>query len=633
VLVPLLIPAKQVRDTVTAEIQSVTGLSPLLRGKTSVSLFPSPTVTFADMVLGDNADGEPPFAAERLTAQLRLLPLFVGRIEIADLLLVEPRIHIEFDGDGRSNWSRLIDSLSRSLKPGAARTGEVLSFSQVRISEGTIRLRDRLRRIDETFTDVALSLAWPSLTHSFGTTGRLAWRGEPVDVTLSVSDLYAALTGDNAGVKLRFAAAPMNFAFDGSVSYRPALRIQGALAADSPSFRNALRWAGQKPLPGGGFGPFALKAKANILGNTVSLPSVNIELDGNAAEGVLGLVMSPRPVLQGTLAAEELDLSRYVSVARLLRHSERDWSRTPIVLDALGALDLDVRLSAGRVTVMGARLGRTAIASNLRNGVLAVTIGESQAFGGILRGAVGLGKGAAGAELKAQLQFNDVDLESCLGEFFAIRRLEGKGNLALNVEGSGTSLFDITRTLNGEASLAARQGALSGLNIEQALRRFERQPLSGGSELRSGQTPFDKLSIVVKFAQGIATVEQVQFESPRVRLAVAGSASIPARDLNLKGIASLIAGGAADRAGAFQLPFVVQGRWDDPVMLPDAESLIRHSRAAGPLLDAVKGRSARDLVRSAIDQLTRGAAPAAPAKPGIVAPTASNPAPQAPAPR
>jgi AsmA protein len=282
---------------------------------------------------------------------------------------------------------------------------------------------------------------------------------------------------------------------------------------------------------------------------------------------------------------------------------------------------------------MGARLGRTAIASNLRNGVLAVTIGEAQAFGGILRGAVGLGKGAAGAELKAQLQFNDVDLESCLGEFFAIRRLEGKGNLALNVEGSGTSLFDITRTLSGEASLAARQGALSGLNIEQALRRFERQPLSGGSELRSGQTPFDKLSIVVKFAQGIATVEQVQFESPRVRLAVAGSASIPARDLNLKGIASLIAGGPADRGGAFQLPFVVQGRWDDPIMLPDAESLIRHSRAAGPLLDAVKGRSARDLVRSAIDQLTRGAAPAAPAKPGIVAPTASSPAPQAPAPR
>jgi AsmA protein len=61
-----------------------------------------------------------------------------------------------------------------------------------------------------------------------------------------------------------------------------------------------------------------------------------------------------------------------------------------------------------------------------------------------------------------------------------------------------------------------------------------------------------------------------------------------------------------DRAAAFELPFVVQGRWDDPIMLPDAQSLIRHSRATAPLLDALKGRTARDLVRSAIDQINRG---------------------------
>ena len=33
---------------------------------------------------------------------------------------------------------------------------------------------------------------------------------------------------------------------------------------------------------------------------------------------------------------------------------------------------------------------------------------------------------------------------------------------------------------------------------------------------------------------------------------------------------------------------MVQGPWDDPLMLPDAQILIKRSGAAAPLLDAVK---------------------------------------------
>jgi AsmA protein len=114
----------------------------------------------------------------------------------------------------------------------------------------------------------------------------------------------------------------------------------------------------------------------------------------------------------------------------------------------------------------------------------------------------------------------------------------------------------------------------------------------------------------------------VKLESGSVRLALAGFASIPARDLDLKGTASLVSSSKDAAVAGFELPFLVQGRWDDPVMLPDVQSLIRRSGAAAPLLDAVRGGRARDAVRSAIEQLTRGAEP-----PQAVAP-ASSPAPQ-----
>jgi AsmA protein len=68
---------------------------------------------------------------------------------------------------------------------------------------------------------------------------------------------------------------------------------------------------------------------------------------------------------------------------------------------------------------------------------------------------------------------------------------------------------------------------------------------------------------------------------------------------------------APPRQGAtpFELPFIVQGSWDDPIMLPDPEALIRRSGAAAPLSRALQERNARDSVRRAIERLTGGTPP------------------------
>jgi AsmA protein len=104
-----------------------------------------------------------------------------------------------------------------------------------------------------------------------------------------------------------------------------------------------------------------------------------------------------------------------------------------------------------------------------------------------------------------------------------------------------------------------------------------------------------------------------------VKLAVGGQASVPTRDLDLKGVATLVSTANAD---TFDLPFVVQGPWDDPIMLPDAQALIRRSGAAAPLLDAAKTHNASDAVRAVIDQLltSPSGAPQAPVSPASTTP-------------
>jgi AsmA protein len=297
---------------------------------------------------------------------------------------------------------------------------------------------------------------------------------------------------------------------------------------------------------------------------------------------------------------------------QVLSAGEREWSRLPIRLEGLDGIDFDLRLSAARVMLAESRIGRTALTANLRAGRFALTIGESQAFDGVVKGMIGIADGGNGADMKANLQFTGVDLEKCLNVVLGLHKMEGRGDVTLTLDASGKDVFDLARSLNGTGSLVARNGALVGVNVEQLLRRLERRPLSGGGDFRNGRTPFEKLAVVVKIEGGNARVEDVKLEGSAVRLALDGSASIPGRALDLKGTATLIGASAKDN-GEFALPFVVRGSWEDPVMLPDADSLIRRSGAAAPLWEAVRGGRARDAVRSAIEQLTRGreAAPSA----------------------
>ncbi|MGA8076052.1 MAG: AsmA family protein [Xanthobacteraceae bacterium] len=615
-----LIPAASVRNAVKAEIHAVTGLDPLLGDDVSLSLFPSGTVRFRNVLLGNDRTGEPAVAADELTARLRYFPLLAGRIEIADVTLVRPVINVDFSSDGQSNWSGLIVALAHALAPNPGRTA---SFSEIDIQNGTVVVHDAGKNATERLENVNFQVAWPAISRSFGANGHFTWNDEPVEASLTLSDFLAALTGNRSGVKLRLSSAPLQLAFDGGATDQPTLKLDGTVDVEAPSLRDALHWAGKSEVPFGGFGRFALRAQSDIGGGMASLSNVNVELDGNTAEGALTLAIDGHSQVQGTLAADALDLTPYVSGVRLLARDENRWNRLPIALNGFNDFNLDLRLSAASVKIANARLGRTAIGATMRDGKLDITVGEAQAFGGSAKGSLDLGSAENGVAVSSNMQFLDVDLETCLSQIFGMHRVQGRGNLAFNLSGSGESVLAMTHALNGTATLKAQSGALTGIDVEQLLRRLERRPLSGNGDFRQGRTPFDQLVVSLKVDNGLVSVADMHVDGPSVKLAVGGQASVPTRDLDLKGVARLVSNATSDE---FDLPFVVQGPWDDPMMLPDPQSLIRHSGAAAPLLNAAKSYNASDAVRSVIDQLLANPSPpaaSAPAATPAMAPAAA----------
>jgi AsmA protein len=599
VLASYLISPQAAGDAVLNEIKTATGFEPKLRGPVSLSLFPTPQLTLDDVTLAASERTDSPLRVEQLVAHVRWLPLLTGRFEVADVTLDRPTIAVRFDDDGYTNWSPLIDTLARTVRSGGE-GAPTLSFSEIRIANGDVIIKGASGSSKETLDHVDLSLAWPAIAKSFAATGRITWRDERLDVGLSIGDFPAALVGDDSGVRLRIGGTLLKLAYDGIVGYRPNLRLDGTLAADTASLRNAMSWVSGRSVSGSGLGRFALKARTHMIGGNLSLSNLNIELDGNVAEGVLSISTRGRPMLQGTLAVDTLDLTPYGSL-RLRESDGREWNSSPIALDWFDAIDFDLRLSATRVIAAQTRLQRTAVAASLRNGRFAVTLGESRGFNGTINGSLALTKTDDGAQLRSQLRMTNIDLDTCLADLFGIRRLEGKGNLLVTLDGQGKSIMAMTRTLSGSVSLTAAKGVLTGFDIEQLLRRLERRPLGGSADFRTGRTPFQALDIGLKITQGTATVEQVHFDGTAVKLVISGTATIPTRDLDLTGTATLIA--TSDTPPPFELPFFVQGNWDDPIMLPDTQALIRRSGAAAPLLNAVTDQRARNALRSALDQL------------------------------
>ena len=609
------------REAVEAQIRAVTGLDLVVKGNIDISVFPGSYVSFHDVGLKGGGTADPALAVDVLTANLRLLPLLLQRFQIADVMMLRPHIHVVREADGTSNWTPFIQTIARAMKPGA---DNQVSFSEIRIQDGVLAYEDAANHVTEALDDIDLSLAWPSISRSFAATGQFDWRGERVDGSISASDFVAALSGDRSGLKARLASAPLKLAFDGTVADRTSMMMEGTLTIDSASLRNALRWMGQAPPGSGGFGRFALKARANVVGASIALTNVNVELDGNVAEGVMTYSNNGRQTLQATLAAGALDFTPYISTFRLLASGAHDWNRQLFDLNSLSSTDLDMRLSAARVTVGSTRLGRTALGANLRGGALALSVGEAQMYGGIARGSFGVARADTVADVKAQFQFTDVDLQACASELFGVNKLSGRGNLNVSLQASGSSPFGLAQSLDGTANLTGHDGAIAGINVEQLLKRLERRPLSGAGNFRSGSTPYDTLTVALKFSGGTATADDIRVEGPAARLTLTGTASVPAREYDLKGVASLVS--APNGAPGFELPFVVQGPWDDPLIFPDPESLIRRSPASQPLLDAVKDRKTRDAVQSVLEHLSVGgkkpAAPAAAAPPPATAETA-----------
>lgn len=573
VAAPKLASEDRLRAEALAALGDIGGVAPRIGGKVGFVVLPWPAIEIEELSLGKEALATLSVPHARIV--LDIMPLLTGQVRPERIDLDEPELAI---ADGAFPDASPLGALVGQLgtDPHSAKLRLSGGRLLLRRGEGTLTL---LRQVDG---DIAMRGGRDLVAE-----GGADWRGQRLDGRLRVGDLAALAQGQAARARLSVSSPLFALKFDGTAKFAGAPVAEGSIDLSSAKLRDLLSWLDIDPPTQEGFGPFSLQAHTLLEPGNAAVSDARIELDGNRGEG--GFTVRDelsRIVVQGSFASGTLDLSPYGRLA-ISGPDGREWSRTPIDLGMLKTVDLDLRLSVGEVRAGDSSIDRVAASAFLKGGRLALTVGEAEAWNGTFRASANIAPAANGAtDIRVELAGTDVDLEASLGDLFQLERLQGTGTFRVALGGSGESISEIAGNLSGTLALNAAPGAILGIDVARVLGRLESRPLSGGGSLRGGRTPFETLDGKATVAEGVAHIEELTVESPEVRITLGGDISIGRRDLDLKGTASLMPASVAGAVASpgFELPFVAQGPWESPFLLPDPQALIRRSGAARPLL-------------------------------------------------
>ncbi len=480
--------------------------------------------------------------------------------------------------------------------------------SQVTLSGGSLNTQSGGQNHELKGIDLALGVT--SLAGPLSAKGGLAWNGEPLKFDGTLSTLKELADARPVAVKLTVNGRPLTASYDGSVAYAGNASANGQLSLKTPSVRTLATWAGTALPEGPGFGPLDLTSKVALQDGLYAFTGARLSLDGETATGDITVQTSTaRPAVKANLKLTGLDLNKYiadlsapqtvpkkVSVPRetgatpaaavsakmpqVRGYTQRGgWSQEPYDLAALGLVDVDARLSIGRLLYKKIKVGQSVVQVGLKNRVLKTDFTQVQLYKGQGKGVVSVNATApAKPQIATNLAFTGVDSLSLLKDAADLDWLSGKGNLTVNVAGQGATQRALIDSLAGKASLRFLDGAIVGVNIPGLFRNVTQGKLGGLSSSPAEKTDFSELSSNWTIAGGIAQNQDLQLLSPLLRVTGAGKVMLGARQIDYmlrpKVVANLAGQGGNQGLSGIEIPVRVHGSWEKPKFSPDLKGIL-----------------------------------------------------------
>jgi AsmA protein len=533
----MLIPADVYRVPIEQAGEAATGRALRLRGPLGFTLYPEIGISVSDVTFANAPGARDAEMASigRMIVGVRLMPLLSRRVEVTQLVLEKPVVHIEVAKDGTGNW------VFATAKPEAPKEGGAaasFSLSNLRVRDGTFTYFDARTGKAQELDNVDLTIATTSLDQPFSVTGGANYKGHKLDMTGKLGNLGAALKQTETPASFSVSSDIVKMNLDGNVGGKTT--ASGKLHLEMPSLRQFANWFEVSLPPGKGLGTMSLDATVAMELRTFSASGIKLALDGMNVTGDFSLMTGgARPALAGKLAVDRLDLNTYMpaqtagdkQAAAKPASAAEGWSDTPISFDILKTIDADLGLSVGRLLLSNIDVRKAQMTVALKGGVLNSNLQSIVLYQGMGKGSLVVDASESTPTIKNTLSVNGLQVEQFLTAFLGINRIAGTGNVNFDVAGQGASPKAIIASLGGKGEIAFRDGMIKGVDLASVARTVQ-SALTGASVGEHASTDFAELGGTFTMSKGVMTNNDFHLLNPFVRMSGNGTVDLASRSLD-----------------------------------------------------------------------------------------------------
>jgi AsmA protein len=507
-------------------VKEKTGRTLAVEGKIGLSLFPSLGVEVGKTSLSERNSDKTFARIDEVKVSLAVLPLLSRQVVIDRVTLSGLNVDLVQDKSGKTNFA---DLAGAGGPPAPAKTPETKGAPKaapVQINIAGIEVRSSSASWRDEATGSRYKATIDKLETgriASGVPGKLAFAAR-VEATQPKADYKVDLSGT---YRLNF--EKRSFALSGME-----LKVSDASDAKKP--------------------PLTLTG--------------DVEFD-----------TSPQAI-RFTLAADQVNLDRYLpppEKAPAGRGAPPAPAKPeePIDLSGLKGLNLKGDLKIDQLVASNVKLEKVHLGVKAAGGKVDAEPLTADLYQGKLNGAASVNANDNHFALKADLA--GVAAGPLLKDALNNDMLEGKGNVALDIQTAGNTVTAMKRALAGTAKLSVKDGALKGINLDEMIRKVKKLPPQSSSQ----RTDLSDLTATFVIKNGVAHNDDLSAKAPLVRLSGAGDVNIGANALDYLAKVSVVSsptgqGGKelADLNGK-TLPVKIDGPLDAPQFHPDFNALLK----------------------------------------------------------
>lgn len=647
------------RDEIAAQVEKATGRELSIEGDLSLSVFPWLAVEVGRTRLANAPGfGEQPFASfERAELSVRLMPLILSQeLAVGTATLDSLVLNLAVAEDGSNNWEDLAAAEESPAEPETAEAGAPqLDIQGIAVENATINYRDAQGGSAYAISGLSLTTGRIAGGAPFDFDAEFDFTADPGELgghlgiagTATIGEDFARYAVENlevAGQLSGIAEQPAELALSAPAialdtneetvspgtleltfldvqasadiapfSYAGTPQPKASLRVQPFSLKGLLQAMGSEPpvtADPAALTRVSFNAEAAVGEEAIALTSLALQLDDTTLQGTVSWPMTEQGVIRFDLAADNINLDRYMAPGGTPAEAETgsNTDEIEIPVEMIRAFQAVGSATLAQATLTGMVFENLEVGVNNVGGKLRLHPLSAELFEGTYSGDVRVDASGEVPSISVDEKVEGVSLTPLARAMFEQENISGTIAGTFQLSGRGANVGEIKSDLDGKMTFQLADGAWEGTDVWYQLRAaralFRKQPPP--EQEGPPRTEFSSVVATGTVEDGLFRNDDLLAELPFLRLTGQGNVDLvegtidyglqarvlerpefvdPASDAELEDFTEAV------------IPMKVTGSLTSPKIRPDIEGMLkaRVDEAVEKKKDELKDRLLNEL--------------------------------------